>query len=62
MEIKQYSLAKLWPDFSRLLQGDYTSPEGLSAVFVAALFVLVFIFAALSIFNYYRASSRLRFL
>lgn len=61
MEIKQYSLAKLWPDFSRLLQGDYTSPEGLSAVFVAALFVLVFIFAALSIFNYYRASSRLRF-
>ncbi|MGL5250169.1 MAG: anti-phage ZorAB system protein ZorA, partial [Enterovibrio sp.] len=61
MEKQQYSLAKLWPDLSRLWQGDYTSPEGLSAAVVAILFGLVFIFVSLSIINYCRSSARLSF-
>jgi DNA anti-recombination protein RmuC len=56
-----YSLIKLWPDFSRLLVGDISSPEGLSALFVAILFALAAIFSILSIISYFRASKHLRF-
>jgi hypothetical protein len=56
-----YSLIKLWPDFSRLLVGDMSFPEGLSALFVAILFALAAIFSILSIISYFRASKHLRF-
>lgn len=56
-----YSLTKLWPEFSRLAVSDFTSPEGLSASFIAALFALALMFSVLSIFNYFRANLHLRF-
>lgn len=56
-----YSLAKLWPDFSRLVVGDITSPEGLSAAFIAVLLVVVAIFSVLSVVSYHRATKQLRF-
>jgi hypothetical protein len=46
-----YSLIKLWPDFSRLLVDDISSHEGLSALFVAILFALAATFSILSIFE-----------
>lgn len=61
MDTTNYSLTKLWPEFSRLWNGDFTSPEGLSAVFVAALFALALFFAAMSFINYVRAKRHLRF-
>ncbi|WP_202800779.1 anti-phage ZorAB system protein ZorA [Alishewanella agri] len=61
METTNYSLIKLWPEFSRLLAGDFTSAEGLSAAFVAALFALAIIFSAMSLVNYIRASRHLSF-
>lgn len=57
----EYSLVELWPEFERLLDKDFTSPEGLSAVFVAALLVLASLFAVLSLVNYFRATKHLRF-
>lgn len=56
-----YNLIKLWPDFSRIWELDFTSPDGLSAFFVAALFVMFFVFVFLSAINYYRASRHLNF-
>ncbi|RLT90792.1 anti-phage ZorAB system protein ZorA [Ketobacter sp. GenoA1] len=56
-----YSLTNLWPEFSRIAVSDFTSPEGLSAYFVAALFGLALLFSVLSIFNYFLANSHLRF-
>ncbi|MEO3679052.1 anti-phage ZorAB system protein ZorA [Rheinheimera sp. FR7-31] len=61
MDTSNYSLTKLWPEFGRLWAGDFTSPEGLSALFVAALFALAILFSVLSVINYFRASRHLRF-
>lgn len=59
--VTNYNLIKLWPDFSRILELDFTSPDGLSAFFVAALFSMFVIFFLLSAINYYRASRHLNF-
>ena len=56
-----YSLTKLWPEFGRILQGDVTSAEGLSALFVLVLAAFVVFFALLSVWNYWRAHSHLKF-
>ncbi|MBZ9610849.1 anti-phage ZorAB system protein ZorA [Rheinheimera maricola] len=61
MDTTNYSLTKLWPEFSRLWAGDFTSPEGLSAVFIALLFALAIFFSVMSVINYFRASRHLRF-
>ncbi|MYM64490.1 anti-phage ZorAB system protein ZorA [Pseudomaricurvus sp. HS19] len=61
MSSTSYSLINLWPEFSRLMNGDITSPEGLSALFVALLFVMALSFVSLSLINYFRARSHLRF-
>lgn len=61
MDKTEYSLVKLWPEFNRLLQGDVTSPEGLSAAFVLVLLVVVAFFSLLSVWNFFRAKSHLRF-
>jgi cytochrome bd-type quinol oxidase subunit 1 len=49
-----YSLGSLWPEFSRLITGDFTSPEGLSAIFVAALFLLASIFVFWCLIKYFQ--------
>ena len=56
-----YELTKLLPQFDLLRQGDFTSAAGLSAAVVLFLIVATAIFALLSIWNYWRASSHLRF-
>jgi len=56
-----YSLGNLWPEFSRLITGDFTSPEGLSAIFVAALFLLASIFVFWSLIKYFQAKKHLKF-
>lgn len=61
IDTTNYSLIKLWPEFSRLWAGDFTSAEGLSAAFVAALFTLAIIFSVMSLVNYIRASRHLSF-
>lgn len=57
----EYSLAKLWPDFQRVINGDITSPEGLSAVFVLLLFAAVAFFVFISLWNYFEAVIKMRF-
>lgn len=61
MSTTNYSLIELLPEFSRLWAGDFTSPEGLSAVFIALLFALAIFFSVMSVINYFRASRHLRF-
>lgn len=61
MSTTNYSLIELLPEFSRLWSGDFTSPEGLSAVFIALLFALAIFFSVMSVINYFRASRHLRF-
>ncbi len=61
MDTTNYSLTKLLPEFSRLWAGDFTSPEGLSAVFIALLFGLAIFFSVMSVINYFRASRHVRF-
>ena len=56
-----YNLLKLWPEFSRLWQRDFTSPEGLSAIFVSTLFIMAAIFFLLVIKNYISANRHLKF-
>ncbi len=56
-----YNLLKLWPDFSRLFSGEYTSPEGLSAAIVAFLFITFLSFFIYSLFKYFGATHHLRF-
>lgn len=56
-----YDLINLWPDFSKILELDFKSSDGLSAFFVAALFIMFVVFVLLSAINYYRASRHLKF-
>jgi len=57
----QYNLTKLWPQFDLVLAGEITSPDGLSAFFVSGLFVLFIIFATMSVWNFLKAKSHLKF-
>lgn len=61
MDSAQYNLTKLWPQFDLLISGDFTSPEGLSALFVSVLLALLFIFSCWSFVNYWQAKSRIKF-
>jgi len=61
MDKTDYSLLKLWPEFGRLLGWDITSPEGLSALFVAFLMVVALFFSLLSIWNYWRSKNHIWF-
>lgn len=47
INVTNYNVIELWPDFSRLLAGDFTSPEGFSAAVV--IFMILIIEAALVI-------------
>ena len=57
----QYNLMQLWPKFDLILKGDISSPDGLSALFVFGLLSLFVIFAILSIWNYRKANTHLKF-
>lgn len=61
MDSAQYNLTKLWPQFDLLLSGDFTSPEGLSALFVFVLLSLLLIFSCWSLVNYWQAKNRIKF-
>lgn len=61
MDSAQYNLTKLWPQFDLLLSGDFTSPEGLSALFVSVLLALLFIFSCWSLINYWQAKNQIKF-
>lgn len=61
MAATQYNLTKLWPQFDLVLAGEITSPDGLSAFFVSGLFVLFIIFATMSVWNFLKAKSHLKF-
>lgn len=61
MDSAQYNLTKLWPQFNLLLSGDFTSPEGLSALFVSVLLALLFIFSCWSLINYWQAKNQIKF-
>lgn len=61
MDSAQYNLTKLWPQFDLLLSGDFTSPEGLSALFVSVLLSLLLIFSCWSLVNYWQAKNRIKF-
>ena len=61
MNQNTYELTKLLPQFDLLLDGDFTSAAGLSAAVVLFLVIATTVFALLSIWNYWRASSHLRF-
>lgn len=56
-----YQLEKLWPDFSRILELDFQTPEGLSAMVVAVLLFLALVFVLWATTGYFRANERLRF-
>lgn len=61
MATSAYNLSTLWPDFSRISAGDYTSSEGLSAYFVAFM-LAVFIYSVfVSLWKSYGANKQLRF-
>lgn len=61
MDSAQYNLTKLWPQFDLLLSGDFTSPEGLSALFVSVLLAILFIFSCWSLINYWQAKNQIKF-
>jgi polyhydroxyalkanoate synthesis regulator phasin len=61
LDSAQYNLTKLWPQFDLLLSGDFTSPEGLSALFVSVLLALLFIFSCWSLINYWQAKNQIKF-
>jgi polyhydroxyalkanoate synthesis regulator phasin len=61
LDSAQYNLTKLWPQFNLLLSGDFTSPEGLSALFVSVLLALLFIFSCWSLINYWQAKNQIKF-
>jgi len=52
-----FSLSKLWPDFSLLISGDYTSPHWLSALIVAILFGIALLFF---LYSFWKADSARR--
>lgn len=61
MDNTDYSLAQLWPDFGALLNGDFSSPEGLSAFVVGILFCCTVFFMGWSLWNYTKAKQHLKF-
>lgn len=61
MNETEYSLIRLWPEFGRVWQGDFTSPEGLSALFVIVLFTITTFFAFLSLKSFWQAKRHLKF-
>jgi len=61
MNQTDYNLIRLWPEFGRLFQGDFTSPEGLSALFVSILFAITIFFALLSLRNFWQAKRHVAF-
>lgn len=61
MAASVYDLSTLWPDFSRISAGDYTSSEGLSAYFVAFM-LAVFVYSVfVSLWKSFSANKQLRF-
>jgi len=61
MEETSYSLGNLLPDFSRLIQGGFTTPEGLSSLFVVTLLLMTAIFLVWSLMNFRSARSRISY-
>lgn len=61
MDQPEYNLLRLLPEFGRIIDGDFTSPEGLSALIVSLLLIIVAVFATLSLANYMKAVSRVSF-
>lgn len=61
MEQPDYNLLRLLPEFGRIIEGDVTSPEGLSALIVSLLLVITAVFATLSLANYMRAVRHVSF-
>lgn len=61
MDNADYSLAQLWPEFGTLLNGDISTPDGLSALVVGVLFCCTFFFVGWSIWNYKKAKQHLKF-
>ncbi len=61
MDSRNYSLANLWPDFGALLNGEISTPEGLSALVVGVLFCCTIFFMFWSIWNFLKARQHLKF-
>jgi len=63
MNNTEYSLAKLWPNFTQLLNGEIgiTTPGGVSAIIVLVLFLIFTIFTVWSVVNYLSANKQLKF-
>ena len=61
MDQPEYNLLRLLPEFGRIIDRDFTSPEGLSALIVSLLLIIVAVFSTLSLANYMKAVSRVSF-
>lgn len=61
MDIAEYSLGQLIPDFGKMFGDSFTTPEGLSAFIVSFLIACMLIAMAISIFNFLKAKQHLSF-
>ena len=56
-----FNLLNLIPDFPLLLNGEYTSPHGMSALIVAVLIAIAIIFFIVSLWKYFVSSGHINF-
>lgn len=57
----EYNLTNLWPEFNRLVELDITSPEGLSALFIAAILFVAAFFTLTSLINYIKSKKHITY-